>query len=246
MENLNMSGANVVGGGEYNSVTMSGACRITSDTRCESFRCSGASKVEGALDCASFNASGASKVFGKVNCKGLFRCSGATNICGLCTNELRTTGAFSSDGSVEVKTLANLSGAVTVKGNLTGETITDSGSISVTGDINADSFVCEMGLDSQSNARTIGGSNVKIVRKASEDGVFTNIINSIFGIFEKSVPVFTADEIEADSIELESVHARVVRGNDVTIEPDCKIKRVEYTGKVTYSDSAEIGELVEI
>lgn len=244
MENLNMSGANTVGGGEYNSVTMSGACRITSDTCCKSFRCSGASKVEGRLDCASFNASGASKIFGKVNCDGLFRCSGATNVGGVYTNELRTSGAFSSDGSVEVKTLANLSGTVTVKGNLTGETITDSGSISVTGDINADSFVCEMGPDSKSNANAIGGSNVKIVRKASESGVFNNIVNAIFGVAEKSV--FTADEIEADSIELEGVHARVVRGNDVRIGSDCKIKRVEYTGKVTYSDSAEIGELIEI
>lgn len=244
MGNLTMSGANTVGGGEYNDVTMSGACRITSDTICNSFKCSGACKVEGTLECDSFEASGASKVFGKVSCGGLFKCSGATNVGGACVNKLRTSGAFSSGGSVEVKTLAKLSGTANIDGDLTSETIAVDGSISVKGDVNAESFNCEMSLSSKSNASTIGGSEVKIVRKISDFGVFAGIIRSIFGGSEK--PIFTVDEIEADSIELEGVHARVVRGNDINIGSDCKIKRVEYTGKVTYADSAEIGELVEI
>ncbi len=205
-----MSGANMVGGGEYNDVTMSGACRITSDTICDRFRCFGACKVEGALECDSFEASG----------------------------------AFSSGGSVEVKTLAKLSGTANIDGDLTSETIAVDGSISVKGDVNAERFNCEMSLSSKSNAGTIGASKVKIVRKISDSGVFAGIIRSIFGGSEK--PIFTVDEIEADSIELEGVHARVVRGNDINIGSDCKIKRVEYTDKVTYADSAEIGELVEI
>ncbi len=245
MENLCISGANTMGGGEYKDVTMSGACKITSHVKCQSFRCSGASKVEGNLNCVSFSGSGASKVIGKVECDELFKCSGATNVGGLAAGDVHTSGAFTSDASVKAKKIAKFSGANKIGGDLTAENIEVTGAICVKGNINADSFVCEMPASaSNCSADSIGGSLVKIIRKEGEFGIFNNVLNVIFNNGNPSV--FTVDEIEGDTVDIESVHARVVRGNDINIGKDCRIKRVEYTGKVTYSENAEIGELVEV
>ena len=245
MENLCISGANVMGGGEYKDVTMSGACKISSDTKCQSFRASGASKVEGNLICESFNGSGASKVTGKVDCEGLFKCSGATNVGGVAAGDVHVSGAFTSERSVDVKKIAKFSGASKIHGNLTAENVEVTGAITVTGNVNAESFVCEMGASaSNCSADSIGGSLVKIMRKEAEFGIFNNVLNVIFNNGNSSV--FTVDEIEGDTVDLVGVHARVVRGHDINVGEDCRIKRVEYTGKVTYSGNAEIGELVEI
>ena len=52
--------------------------------------------------------------------------------------------------------------------------------------------------------------------------------------------------IEGDLISLENTKADVVRGNDITIGDGCEIGTVEYTGKVTYSENAKIGQMTEI
>ena len=234
-----------MGGGEYKDVTMSGACKLTSDTKCQAFKGSGASKIDGNLTCTSFSGSGATSVVGRVECEGLFKCSGATNLGGLSAGDIHTSGAFKSNTSVTAAKIVKTSGTASVGGNLTAEHIESSGAVNVSGNINADSFVCEMGASaSNCSADSIGGSLVKIMRKEGEFGIFNNVLNAIFNNGNPSV--FTVDEIEGDTVDLVGVHARVVRGHDVNIGEDCRIKRVEYTGKVTYSESAEIGELVEV
>ncbi len=246
MENLIISGAGNSSGGEYNKVSLSGANTINSDTKCVSFKCSGSSKVLGKLDCNEFSAAGATKIQGEVNCEDGFKCSGSTIVGGVCANELHISGAFASNASVAAKILAKTSGSVKITGNFTGEVIDASGKMSVKGDINAEKFTFEMTENSDSDAETIGGSEIKISRKEQSEGSLGKFVKSIFNLADGNKSVFTVDEIEGDTIELEGVHANVVRGNDINIGADCKIKRVEYTGKVTYSDSAEIGELTEI
>ncbi len=245
MENITLSGASSASGGIYNAITMSGACKITSDTECNVFKCSGASKVEGNLRCKNFHASGASDVAGRVECEQLFKCSGATSVGAIHAENIHTSGATKSRGDVTAEKLINTSGGLTVEGNLTSENISGSGALKVKGNINAENFNFDMSASAaNSSADTIGGATIRIARKDPEYGIFNSIINSIFNNGNPSV--FTVDEIEGDKISLQGVHARVVRGNDVNIGWDCKIGRVEYTGKVTFAENAEIGELVEI
>ncbi len=244
MENLTLSGASSVSGGIYGSITMSGACKITSDTECSVFKCSGASKVEGNLKCENFHASGANDVAGNVECEELFKCAGATSVGGVYAKNVHMSGASKSRGDITAD-YVHTSGTVTVGGNLTAETVNGSGALNVKGDINAENFVFDMAASAaNSSANTIGGTYIKIMRKEPEYGIFNNIINSIFNNGKPSV--FTADEIEGDKIALQGVYARVVRGNEIDIGEDCRIKRVEYTGKVTFTENAEIGELVEL
>ncbi len=245
MNNLFISGAASERGGVYNYVNVSGACKITSDVECNEFKCSGASKMEGNVKCVNFHASGASDVSGTVECSELFKCSGATGVGGVDAMNVRMSGASKSRGDVTARREIHTSGSVTVMGNLMAERINGSGSVKVKGNINAESFVFEMSASaSNSSAESIGGTLIEIRRKEPEYGVFNSIINSLFN--GGSPSQFTVDEIEGDKVSLTGVRARVVRGNDINIGDDCEIERVEYTGKVTYSDTSKIGALVEI
>ena len=51
----------------------------------------------------------------------------------------------------------------------------------------------------------------------------------------------TADIIEGDDIYLENTHAKVVRGNNITLGSGCEIELVEYKNDFKQDKEAEIG-----
>ena len=51
-----------------------------------------------------------------------------------------------------------------------------------------------------------------------------------------------ADIIEGDDIYLENTHAKVVRGNNITLGPGCEIAFVEYKNDFKQDKEATVGD----
>ena len=49
---MKISGSSTMPGGEYGSVSISGAGKVNGSLKCEELHCSGAAKVQGDVDCA--------------------------------------------------------------------------------------------------------------------------------------------------------------------------------------------------
>lgn len=52
--------------------------------------------------------------------------------------------------------------------------------------------------------------------------------------------------IEADSVELENTTADTVRAVDVTLGDGCDIGTVEYSGTLTVSEKAKVGNVIKL
>lgn len=62
---MKISGSSTMPGGEYGSVSISGAGKVNGSLKCEELHCSGAAKVQGDVDCAGeLHTSGAGKIAG--------------------------------------------------------------------------------------------------------------------------------------------------------------------------------------
>ena len=69
---MKISGSSTMPGGEYGSVSISGAGKVNGSLKCEELHCSGAAKVQGDVDCAGeLHTSGAGKIAGSVRCGSL-------------------------------------------------------------------------------------------------------------------------------------------------------------------------------
>lgn len=239
---LSISGSSKMPGGTYKKVTISGAGQIAGDLRCQTLRCSGAAHLSGRVDCA-----------------GEVHVSGAVDIAqDLVCGQLHSSGSFVCGGTCVCSTLHS-SGSTKIKGKLTGEQVSASGTLSaeqlhcqkfsasgalkVSGDVEAESV-------RTTGAVTIGGLlNAEEVNIYPSRHVHINAIggghivfsdNCTFTLFRRQSRA-VVDTIEADVIELEYVEARMVRGRYVRLGEGCKIGTVEYTGSL----DNEGGSLIE-
>ena len=101
---MKISGSSTMPGGEYGSVSISGAGKVNGSLKCEELHCSGAAKVQGDVDCAGeLHTSGAGKIAGSVRC-----------------GSLSASGDFSAQ-SVQVEGLASVSGSLRTEQALTAD-----------------------------------------------------------------------------------------------------------------------------
>jgi cytoskeletal protein CcmA (bactofilin family) len=56
----------------------------------------------------------------------------------------------------------------------------------------------------------------------------------------------TADIIEGDDVYLENTQAKVVRGNNIELGPDCEIELVEYKDSFKQDEKADVGTHTKI
>ncbi len=272
MTDLIISGAGSATGGTYNTVSVSGSGRIKGNVICRSYTTSGSSHLEGDLECESFGCSGAAKL-NALSCEGTVRVSGALSAGGgLNAKEVSVSGAVSCGGDIEGGDLVKVSGSVkcggsitsggefrssgktTVKGDVSAETVYISGGFDVDGLINGEKIDIVITQGSRCKAGSVGGAVINVKRR--DEGDSGNILEAMRGFIvdvrkaffpDREVETyFEADTVEGDTVTLEYTRANVVRGKDIVIGEGCRIGRVEYTGKVTYSDAAEIGEMTEI
>lgn len=233
---MKISGASTMPGGEYGTVSISGAGKVQGNLKCEELRCSGASKILGDVDCSGeIHTSGATKAAGSVHCgrlssSGAFSAEAALQVQTLASvsGSLQTAGAVSADelrasgsldaGSVHCRTFQS-SGCCKIAGDLEAETVVLTGAATITGLLNAETVSITPNRAIEIGA--IGGSRIQILRHSA--GFF------LHDLLPSSTQRARIDSIEGDEIDLEYVEAQIVRGRNVRIGQGCRIGCVEYT-----------------
>ncbi len=234
-QDLKIAGSTTVAGGTFNQVTVSGQAEINGDLNCADFRISGSSEVQGSLKTKTLRVSGHAAIGGNLR-----------------ADEVRISGSFTGRGDLAARKI-NISGQADIAGNVTAESINISGYLATRGGREAESFVARgtVAINGMLNAGTIdirhygsrageiGGENINI-RIQVPFG-----LQRLLKIFRQP-GAFTAGTIEGDDIHLELVKAKVVRGNNITMGPDCEVDLVEYRDSFQKDKGAKAGETKRI
>lgn len=216
---LVINGFGASNGGQFHLVKINGRGTVNSDVECSEFECNGSGTVIGNMKADK------AKVNGNARFKGTIE-----------SQQLTIDGTTKIEQNVYVENI-KVSGNAVVGGKVKSEEIRIKGLLKVGGD-------CEVEIFKADSQFTIGGLlnaeqvDIKIYGecKVKEIGGQTIIVKqkgSLIGQLLK--PLFQTqletEIIEGDKIDLENTTAKVVRGNRITIGPNCKIDLVEYTGE---------------
>ncbi len=226
-----ISGSGVIDGGCYNHIVVSGSCKISSDLICRELKVSGALHACGGVDC-----SGMLRGSGSIHCEGRvlagsFHCSGGGNLeQDLESGAIRAAGGLHIKGSLK-GTEVRCTGGLRVGGDIEAEHFSSIGMLQVEGMINAETVQIQLGV-SPCRVGSIGGGAVHVTQGSR--------------LLALNPCRLSCDSIEGDQIDLELVHAKVVRGGAVTIRRGCEIDQIEYTESCTIEDGAKVTHLAKV
>ena len=139
-------------------------------------------------------------------------------------------------------TEASISGSIKVGGGLSAEKLVLGGKATIEGLLNAET--AEITLHAGcgcSEIGAIGGGRVTVRR---HNGSAVSGLVAIFG--GRGFASLKTTSIEADSVELENTTADTVRAVDVTLGDGCDIGTVEYSGTLTVSEKAKVGNVIKL
>lgn len=246
-----LSGAGTVGGGVYNEVKLSGACKITGDIDCNFMKVSGACSISANIKAKQFLSSGATKGSGNIYTE-IFKSSGSIDIMGnLTAKDVNISGSASIDGDISSDKL-QASGGCKIGGNVTGGEVILTGGIEINNNCEVEKFnsrgdfkikgllnseEINIELYYHSYVKEIGGETINI-RFNPHPFSMGGIIKSLFS---SEVKGLKADTIEGDYIYLEYTTAKVVRGKKIIIGDNCNIEKVEYTDNFELKGNSIIG-----
>lgn len=201
---LKIYGQGSSAGGKFKDVIIKGAGQIGGDVECVNYKIYGNGELEGNLNADIVKIKGQSE-FGADLTTRTIKVQGELQIQGdLYADESVVTGNLKSEGDLNAE-LCKIEGGFDIKGLLNADVL----------NVNMH-WPCKVG--------EIGGTEIKI---KNEDKLnFLGIKNLIKSNSDSGL--LTVNTVEADEIYLESTHAKVVRGNNITIGPECKIDLVEY------------------
>lgn len=246
---MNISGSSTMPGGEYGSVSISGAGKINGSLKCTGLHCSGAARIHGSADCSGeIRSSGSVKIEGSAHCQSLSasgslivdaeltvqqqsHSSGSVHVSGhLTADEIHASGSLDAQ-AVHCREF-KCSGACRIAGDLEAETAVLSGAAEIGGLLNAEAV--ELAPSRYVHIGAIGGSSIRIHQRDT---------TTLFGLFRTNSGCAKIGSIEGDEIALEYVEAETVRGRNVHIGAGCKIGRVEYSGTLT-AEPGTVGQSV--
>lgn len=231
---LHISGFGSVSGGRYNVVRIIGRGKITGDTTCSELVINGSGEIIGRIDCHQMHVNGTADLCGDIKATDI-KVRGTADVKnGVRCDSLTVSGSANVAGSLVAQNV-KISGSCKVKEDLTAEAFSSTGRFEIGGLLNAENV--EVHLDwSTSRVREIGGQNITVMNG-------TNGINVLSIVtLGTHTPRLNADVIEGDKIILENTHARVVRGNNITVGDGCDVGLVEYKGTLYKSGSARVGQ----
>lgn len=143
--NMKVSGSSVLPGGEYDSVSVSGAAKLAGDITCTSFSSSGALQGQG------------------INCRGKISLSGSSKLGDLWADSLTVSGAFACE-SVKCTNLS-VSGSVSVTGDITADkSAVLQGSVACMGELSAERV--SIVFESHTELSAIKGESVSMAKKS--------------------------------------------------------------------------------
>lgn len=215
-------------GGAFGELVINGAGSVNGDVEADLVRINGAGSINGKLVAQSVTVNGAGTFNGSVQ-----------------ANEMTVNGDASIRDGAGIG-LFTVKGNTSVGGGLAANEIVVKGFLKAAGDCEAESFSAEGGFTvggllnagtvdikvyGACSAREIGGEKISVRQSQG----FESITQILTFWAEKRL---SAETIEGDEIYLEATTARIVRGTNVTLGPECRIDVVEYTE--SYSPAAGI------
>jgi cytoskeletal protein CcmA (bactofilin family) len=210
---LKINGSGSSAGGKYNSVIINGNGKIEGDLECIYLKINGQGNVNGNVKADSV------KVNGNNSIKGDLR-----------AEKVKINGTADINGNLSIEK-AETYGSIRVDGDCNAEFFKIEGTFEIEGLLNAGEL--ELSLYGPSKAHEIGGEKITVKRKGKYDFLG---LRYLIG----SNKELTAESIEGDEIYLENTQAKVVRGNNVELGPNCKIELVEYKNSFKQDESAEV------
>ncbi len=229
MNNLNLFATAKLNGGTYNNIRIFGSTEVNGDLSADKLSIYGSAKFISECNIIEIDIFGSSKFEALVKVR-----------------DLRVKGACSFNNDVNVENLT-VHGAVNFnKKVFRAKKITIYGAVNVNV-LESDIIIVKGALncDEQLNADNIeiSSSSKSVIKEMVGSKIVVKPEKKIFG---KAKGKIETDTIEGDEIELENVVAKIVRGKNIKIGPNCKIDKVEYNETLTVSNNAVIGEKEKI
>lgn len=220
-------------GGQFNQVIVNGKGTVNSDIDCEKFECNGTGTVNGNVVSQSAKISGNGKVNGSIESQYLSIDGSAKVANHLFVSKLKIAGKAYVGGKIKSDEL-NLRGRITVEEDCEAEVIKAESQFTIGGLLNAD--LVDITIFANCKAKEIGGQTILIKQKAS-----------LLGLFKGFIPTQLETElIEGDKIEIEYTKAGIVRGNYVSIGPNCVIDVVEHSGELLMAENTVVREIRKV
>ena len=216
MVDLKINGHGSSAGGKYNSVLINGHGRIEGDLDCVYLKINGHCAVNSHVKADSVNVHGNTSIKGNLEAK-----------------EAKIHGTADIKGNMSVEE-AETYGSISVDGYCNAETFKIEGTFTIGELLNAGEL--ELSLYGPSTAREIGGDKITVKNKGKYD--FLGLKSLIMPGGSKEL---TVDVIEGDDIYLENTQAKVVRGNNVDLGPDCEIELAEYKDSLKQDETTDVG-----
>lgn len=226
---LVINGFGTSNGGPFHHVNLNGFGTVNNDIECAEFECNGVGTVNGNVTAESGRINGKGKINGNFESKRLTIDGTAKVGKDLVVEKLKISGKASVGGKVKSDEL-NIRGRITVEEDCEAEIFKTEGQFTIGGLLNADQI--DIKLFGECKSKEIGGQTIVVKYKSS----MFSLLNPLF-------PTQLITElIEGDKIELENTKAAIVRGNHITIGPNCEIGLVEYTGELSIHHKASVKE----
>lgn len=224
-----ISGDGTLPGGNYKNVVINGAGTVDGDLEGAAVKINGAGTLHGDVKAETIVVNGAGTIDGSVQAT-RFDVNGQADVHGgVGVSQVRVRGTVAIDGGVRSHE-TDVRGEIRVGGDLDADSLTGEGRFTVSGLVNAG--LIDWRLHGKSGAREIGGERIVI----GEPTGFTRFVS--FFVDQRLV----TDSIEGDTLDLEWVKAKVVRGGNIRLGVGCEVDLVEYSGTLTSEAGAQVKE----
>lgn len=234
INDLLINGHGTSNGGEFHKVHLNGSGTVNGDVECVDFKCNGSGHVNGDIKAEKVKISGSGKINGKIDALEM-SIEGNGNIQqDAIVKKMKISGKGTIGGNVFGEDM-NICGKAIIDGNCEVDTFKSEGQFSVGGLLSADDIFIEM--HGECKAKEIGGQTINIKYKKS----------TLSWLFETMFPLRMKTElIEGDNIIVEYTITNTIRGNNVTVGPNCEINLIEYTGVCKIDKNANVKETRKI
>ena len=227
---LVINGFGASNGGQFQLVTLNGRGTVNNDIECVELDCNGSGILNGNVISEKAKVNGHARFRGNIDSQ-ILKIDGSAKIDkNLTAEKLKVSGKATIGGKVKCEEI-KIQGTFTVGGDCEAEIFQAESQFTIGGLLNADEV--NLKLFGACFAKEIGGQTITIKAKGSLVG---NLLKSFFK------PQLETELIEGDKIEIENTIAKIVRGNQVKIGPNCQIGLVEYTEECSIDKKAVVAE----
>jgi cytoskeletal protein CcmA (bactofilin family) len=227
---LVINGFGASNGGQFRVVTLNGRGTVNNDLECVELDCNGSGIVNGNVISEKTKVNGHARFRGNIESQ-IISIDGSARIDkNLSAEKLKVSGKATVGGRVKCEEI-KIQGAFTVSEDCEAEIFKAESQFTIGGLLNADQV--DIKMFGECKAKEIGGQTITVKAKGSLVG---NLLKAFFK------PQLETELIEGDKIELENTIAKVVRGNQVWIGPNCQIGLVEYTEEFSMDKKAIVTE----